>query len=203
MKKQTEFQTKQYQIVKNIISQDVAKLATQALILSEADYMVKNSLKADSDGQVDGSQSFYSHSVTEALMLLLLPKIEKIVKEKLIPTYSYARVYRNGAVLKEHTDRASCEISVSIQLGAAGVTNKGGWAITMGEEQLFLANGDGVVYNGIKVPHKRDELFCEPNGFQVQCFCHYVKANGRFSRFAYDKRIGPGITKKNNENYDT
>jgi len=196
MKKQTEFQAKQYQIVKNIISQDVAKLATQALILSEANYMVKNSLKVGSDGQVDGSQCFYSHPVTEALMLLLLPKMEKVVKEKLLPTYSYARVYRNGSVLKKHTDRASCEISVSIQLGAVGVTNKGGWAITMGKEQLFLADGDGVVYNGIKVPHERDELFCESNGFQVQCFCHYVKANGRFSRFAYDKRIGPGIIKE-------
>ena len=194
MKKQTEFQTKQYQIVKNIVSKDVVRLATQALILSEADYMIKNNFNIKPDSQVDCSQSFYSHSITESLMLILLPKIEKVVGEELLPTYSYARVYRNGAVLKTHTDRASCEISVSIQLGVVGVKNEGGWAITMGKEQLLLAEGDGVVYNGIKIPHKRDKLFCEPNGFQVQCFCHYVKKNGKLSRFVYDKRIGPGIT---------
>lgn len=194
MKKENDFQTKKYQVVKNIISKDVAKLTTQALLFSEADYKTKNKI-IDSDPQVPGMQMFYSHSVTESLMVLLLPKMEKIVGDKLTPTYSYARVYRNGSVLKEHIDRPSCEVSISIQLAAVGVKNKNGWGITMGEETLYLSDCDAVIYNGIKVLHKRDELFCEPNGFQVQVFCHYVKTNGRFSRFAYDKRMGPGITR--------
>jgi len=194
-KKENDFQTKKYQVVKNVISKDVAKLATQALLFSEADYIAKNKT-INFDGQVKGMQMFYAHSVTESLMVLLLPKMEKIVVEKLTPTYSYARVYRNGSVLKEHIDRPSCEVSISIQLAAVGVKNKNGWGITMGEETLYLSDCDAVIYNGIKVLHKRDELFCEPNGFQVQVFCHYVKTNGRFSRFAYDKRIGPGITRE-------
>ena len=195
MKKINEFQIKKYQVVKKVISKDFGKLATQSLIFSEADYLYKNKMVPNSDAQVPRMQMFYGHPVTESLMVLLLPKIEKIVGEKITPTYSYARIYRDGSVLEEHIDRPSCEVSVSIQLAAVGVKNKNGWGITMGEETLYLSDCDGVVYNGIKIPHKRDELFCEPNGFQVQVFCHYVKANGRFSRFAYDKRIGPGITK--------
>lgn len=194
MKKENDFQTKKYQVVEKIISKNVAQLATQALLFSEADYAVKNKI-INSDTQVPGMQMFYAHPVTESLMVLLLPKIEKIVGEKLTPTYSYARVYRNGSVLKEHIDRPSCEVSISIQLAAVGVKNENGWGIVMGEKTLYLLDCDGVVYNGIKVPHKRDELFCEPNGFQVQTFCHYVKTGGRFSRFAYDKRMGPGITR--------
>ena len=193
MKKLNDFQTKKYQVIKNVIPKDFAKFGTQALLFSENDYLTKNNMRVDSDNQVP-VMKFYAHSVTESFMVFLLPKIEKIVGEKLVPTYSYARVYRNGSILKEHRDRPSCEVSISIQMASEGVKNENGWGITMGEETIYLANSDGVVYNGLKVPHKRDELFCEPNGFQVQMFCHYVKANGRFSRWAYDKRVGPGIT---------
>ena len=137
MKKENDFQTKKYQVVKNIISKNVAQLATQALLFSEADYKTKNKI-INSDTQVPGMQMFYAHPVTESLMVLLLPKIEKIVGEKLTPTYSYARVYRNGSVLKEHIDRPSCEVSISIQLAAVGVKNENGWGIVMGEETLYL-----------------------------------------------------------------
>lgn len=194
MKKINDFQTKKYQVVNNFVSKDFAKLGTQALLFSEANYRFKTNTVND-DKQVPGSQMFYGHSVTESLMVLLLPKMEKIAGEKLFPTYSYARVYRNGAVLEEHRDRPSCEVSVSIQMASEGIKNKNGWGITMGQETLHLSDCDAVIYNGIKVPHKRDELLCESSGFQVQVFCHYVKANGRFAHWAYDKRIGPGITR--------
>lgn len=195
MKKLNDYEKQQYQLVKNLISQDLCQLAGQSFVFSEADFKYKNPLLPLGDGQVSGFWHSYGHPVSESLGLMLLPKIEKIINEKLIPTYSYARIYRNGAILKEHRDRPSCEVSVSIQLAAVNVKNKNGWGLTMGDKTFFLSNGDGIVYNGLKVPHKRDELFCEPNGFQVQMFCHYVKANGRFAHWAYDKRIGPGITR--------
>jgi len=195
MKKLNDFEIKKYQVVKNFVPQNVTKLITQTLIFAEADHLYKHNMVPDGDPQLENTMKFDCSPITEALLVSLLPKMEKIVKEKLFPTYSYARVYRNGSILKDHVDRPSCEISVSIQLAAVGVKNENGWGITMGDEILYLADGDGVVYNGIKVRHSRDELFCEPNGFQTQVFCHYVKADGRFARFAYDRRVGPGISR--------
>jgi hypothetical protein len=39
--------------------------------------------------------------------------MEKHTKLKLIPTYSYARIYKKGDVLHRHKDRFSCEISTT------------------------------------------------------------------------------------------
>ena len=43
--------------------------------------------------------------------------MEKETKLKLISTYSYARIYKKGDVLKRHKDRFSCEISTTMFLG--------------------------------------------------------------------------------------
>jgi hypothetical protein len=42
---------------------------------------------------------------------------ENITNLKLNPNYSYARIYKNGDVLRRHKDRFSCEISTTINLG--------------------------------------------------------------------------------------
>ena len=194
MKNKSNFATKQYQSVPNLVPLDICKFATQALIFSEADYVIKHGMMKNEDIQVAGSQSFYGNPVTEALLVMVLPKIEEIVEDKLLPTYSYARIYRNNAILKLHRDRPSCEVSVSIQLASVGVQNKDGWAISMDGKNIHLSDSDGVIYNGLKVEHGRDELVCESNGFQAQVFLHYVRASGRFARFCFDRRIGLGIT---------
>ena len=194
MKNESNFATKQYQSVPNLVPLDICKFATQALIFSEADYVTKHGMIKNGDSQVPGSQSFYGNPVTEALLVMVLPKIEEIVEDKLLPTYSYARIYRNNAILKLHRDRPSCEVSVSIQLASVGVQNQGGWAISMDGKNIHLSDSDGVVYNGIKVEHGRDELVCEETGFQAQVFLHYVRASGRFARFCFDRRIGLGIS---------
>jgi len=194
MKNKSNFATKQYQSVPNLVPLDICKFATQALIFSEADYVTKHGMMKNEDTQVAGSQSFYGNPVTESLLVMVLPKIEEIVEDKLLPTYSYARIYRNNAILKLHRDRPSCEVSVSIQLASVGVKNQGGWAISMDGKNIHLGDSDGVVYNGLKVEHGRDQLICEETGFQAQVFLHYVRANGRFSRFCFDRRIGLGIS---------
>ena len=35
---------------------------------------------------------------------------------KLVPTYSYTRLYRKGNILQRHKDRPSCEISTTLNL---------------------------------------------------------------------------------------
>ena len=43
--------------------------------------------------------------------------MEELTGKQLVPTYSYARIYKNGDELKRHKDRPSCEISTTINLG--------------------------------------------------------------------------------------
>lgn len=43
--------------------------------------------------------------------------MEEATKIKLIETYSYARIYKKGDILHRHKDRASCEISTTLNLG--------------------------------------------------------------------------------------
>ena len=66
--------------------------------------------------QVPNTYSIYADVAGETLLLKLQPIMEKVTKMKLIPNYSYARVYKKGDELKRHTDRDSCEISTTLIL---------------------------------------------------------------------------------------
>ena len=69
------------------------------------------------DQQVPNTYSHYSDIAMETLMLKCLPLMEKTTGLKLVPTYSYARIYKKGDVLPRHKDRSSCEISTTLHLG--------------------------------------------------------------------------------------
>ena len=69
------------------------------------------------DEQVPNTYSHYADIAMETLLLRCLPIMEKTTKLKLNPTYSYARIYKTGDVLKRHKDRFSCEISTTLNLG--------------------------------------------------------------------------------------
>jgi hypothetical protein len=76
------------------------------------------------DQQVPGVYSIYADHVMETL---LVNEDVPVMKERtgldLIPTYSYARVYEKGAILKRHKDRPSCEISTTLNLGGDLMAN--------------------------------------------------------------------------------
>src|SRR5437870_4055582 len=102
------------------------------------------------DGTAPGALSAAGDVFTDGLLLDLLPGAEVISRLKLFPTYSYFRVYHRGDVLARHTDRESCEISLSLCLGYQGekpwpLMIKGASGITSAE----LAPGDGLLYRGI------------------------------------------------------
>jgi hypothetical protein len=71
------------------------------------------------DQQVPNTYSHYSDMVMETLLMKVLPRMQKETGLQLIPTYSYARLYKKGDILKRHKDRPSCEISTTINLGGA------------------------------------------------------------------------------------
>ena len=42
--------------------------------------------------------------------------MEKETGLKVLPTYTYARIYKTGDILERHKDRPSCEISTTVNL---------------------------------------------------------------------------------------
>jgi hypothetical protein len=121
--------------------------------------------------------------IFETLQERLWPRIESIVGEELLPTYSYARLYSNGDDLREHIDRPACEISLTLQLGRS---HHYAWPIWMGGQRVDLAEGDGVLYKGCEIPHHRKT--CEgPEGYYSgQVFNHFVRKNGDFAGHSKD-----------------
>lgn len=139
------------------------------------------------DPQVPNAKAILEHDVMfETLQERLWPLMEGIVGEELLPTYAYARLYSNGDELEKHTDRPSCEISVTIQLGRS---HHYAWPIYMGGERFDMAEGDGVVYRGCDIEHWRETCNGPKDYYSGQVFLHYVKKNGKHSDHAGDSTV--------------
>ena len=140
------------------------------------------------DEQVPNTYSHYADIVMETLLERVRPKIEKETKLKLIPTYSFARLYKTGDVLKRHKDRFSCEISATMFLGGeswelyiepSGQENKKGI-------KVIQKSGDMLIYSGCELEHWR-EAFKGKNCCQV--FLHYnKKGSTQAKENKFDKR---------------
>ena len=72
------------------------------------------------DVQCPKSEAIHGAQVFDSLLVQLLPHFEQASGKRLLPTYSYARLYAPGDELKNHTDRESCEISATVTLGFEG-----------------------------------------------------------------------------------
>ena len=143
------------------------------------------------DKQVPNTYSHYADTAMETLLLSVQPTLEKIVKHKLVPNYSYARIYKQGDVLERHKDRYSCEISVTLNLGGdpwpifidkTGKENQKGNKVT-------LKQGDMLVYKGQELEHWRDPFVGQDC---VQVFLHYNKHNKNNNNI-FDGRLHVGL----------
>ena len=145
------------------------------------------------DPQVPETYSHYSDIAMETLLEKLVEPMSKETGLNLIPTYSYARIYKKGDVLKRHKDRYSCEVSMTMNLGGdpwpiylepSGETDKEG-------VKIDLEPGDALIYRGCEVEHWR-EVFEGENCGQV--FLHYNDASGENAeQNRYDTRPFLGL----------
>jgi predicted 2-oxoglutarate/Fe(II)-dependent dioxygenase YbiX len=141
------------------------------------------------DIQCPKSEAVHGAQVFDSLLVQLLPHFETASGKRLLPTYSYARLYAPGDELKNHTDRESCEISATVTLGFEGDV----WPIYMGDSmekdnasEIKMQVGDAVLYRGMDKHHWR-EVYTEGK-WQAQVFLHYVDADGPHKEWVYDKR---------------
>jgi hypothetical protein len=109
--------------------------------------------------------------------------VSSLVEERVIPTYCYARIYKEGSVLKKHTDRPACEISLTVHLDGDK-----DWDIFIEtsnkiQKPISLRKGDAMLYLGCNTPHWREPF---SGKYYSQVFLHYVMSEGKNSKHYFD-----------------
>lgn len=186
-----EFESKKYKIIKQAVSKELANFVSKEFELVKDLIYQMNSISDDDtsairDSQVEQCFSWYAPMCFETLMLHLKPLVEKITKKNLYPTYSYGRIYYNGAEMPSHLDRPSCEYSVTICLQKDSVD----WPIWFKDAEgdikpLSLDIGDMCVYKGTELDHWRLKYQGKK---QIQAFLHYVDVTGPYANYKFDGR---------------
>jgi hypothetical protein len=142
------------------------------------------------DTQAPNSSSVYNYISFLELLCEKTPEISKIVGETVLPTYTYARVYRTNDELLRHKDRPSCELSLTVNLGGSEPWDI--WVESEGKEiPITLNPGDAVVYLGAEIEHWR-EKFRGDHYYQV--FLHYVLSRGQYAQHCFDRKQGEEIS---------
>ena len=191
-----------YQVIKNAVSFELANFIFNYFLLKRdaVDFMYKHNITYDNgmfgtwtDQQVPNTYSHYSDMVMETLMMKVLPKMQQETGLQLIPTYSYARLYKKGDILKRHKDRPSCEISTTVNLGGDPwpifIDGTGSNNVVDEYKQIHKPNapkgtkvllevGDMLVYSGCELEHWREPFEGNICG---QVFLHYNHVNGPFA----------------------
>ena len=191
-----------YHVIKNALSFELANFIFNYFLLKRdaVDFMYKHNITYDNgmfgtwtDQQVPNTYSHYSDMVMETLMMKVLPKMQQETGLQLIPTYSYARLYKKGDILKRHKDRPSCEISTTINLGGDPwpIFIDGTGSNNVVDEyknihkptapkgtKVLLEVGDMLVYSGCELEHWREPFEGNICG---QVFLHYNHVNGPFA----------------------
>lgn len=180
------FEKNGFFVIKNFITKKRAKKLSKEFI----QFCSNNPNECCSDNQIPGTPAKYDYDSFLELLCEKTPEVSKKIGETVLPTYSYARVYKNKDILKKHTDRDSCEISLTVHLDSDSE-----WEIFMEtpekeKKAIILQSGDALVYYGCTIPHWRDEY----NGkYYSQVFLHYVKSKGSRKKYFFDKKTNNNI----------
>jgi hypothetical protein len=141
--------------------------------------------KVEGDPQAPNSSAVYDHLPFVRLLVEKVPEVSELLGEKVLPTYTYARVYKAGSELLRHRDRPACEISLTLNL-----SKDTDWPIYFqrpdsSETCLELQPGDAVMYLGCQADHWREKF---AGTEYTQLFMHYVRSNGPKAWAYFDKR---------------
>jgi alkylated DNA repair dioxygenase AlkB len=151
----------------------------------------RNQYQSFGDSTAPKSYSCYAPQCFESLLPYLHADMERITGKTLLPSYSYARIYYTGADLPKHKDRPSCEYSITLCIKNDTVP----WPIWFQTKDgkdvsVELNEGDMVIYKGPEILHWR-ETFAGKE--MMQCFLHYVDANGEYKNYYKDGRPMLGL----------
>ncbi|MET1112761.1 MAG: hypothetical protein ABWX67_14675 [Allosphingosinicella sp.] len=149
----------------------------------------------------------YGHHYPPMLHFLwgLTPIMSEIVGRELLPTYDYLRIYRSGDICRVHSDRYSCEHSLSLTLA---YSDERIWDLQIETERsepsarvdadfggrphssVALEVGDALLYQGVH--HRHGRTAPNPNRWSVHLFLHWVDREGPYRDHAFDGQAVPG-----------
>lgn len=176
------FEEKGYAHIPNFLDpQSCRDITSEFYRLREEGQTVKD------DTQAPNSDSFGHQPAFDSLLEQLTPNVETIVNKKLYPTYGYGRIYKPDSDLAFHTDRDSCEVSLTITLSFKGNP----WPIYMCKKEndctpINMEVGDAVIYKGCDIVHGREKY--TQGEEQIQIFLHWVYQDGDRAEWKWDKR---------------
>lgn len=147
----------------------------------------------------------YGHHYQPMLFFLygLTPIVSEAVGLDLLPTYDYFRIYRKGDICRVHSDRYSCEHSLSLTLG---YSDDAPWDLevskdrsepsaqvdqgfgTSGFASVPMQVGDAVLYKGVH--HRHGRTSPNPNTWSAHLFLHWVDRDGPYRDQAFDGQMG-------------
>lgn len=203
-----EFRENKFIVVRGFISPEITQLAHQYLMMkAEIGDVLLN------EEMVPNTPSIYADTLTETLMMMVTPRVEKLIGKSLFPTFSSMRVYKTGDVLLPHTDRPSGEIGLTLNLGfnIDNLEDKNyRWKIyvdpskdyrhhpekaTMNTDSsegigVELEPGDCIIYHGCEVKHWRNAF---KGVSHTQTFFMFVDQNGPYKKFKFDTRPSLGL----------
>lgn len=172
-----------YLVVPNFLTKSLAKkIANEYTCFVKENHIL-------GDEQAPNSPSQYNYIRFLELLCEKTSEVSKILGEKVLPTYTYGRVYKKGEELKRHRDRDACEISLTVNL-----SNGASWPIFFqkpdgAEVSVILNPGDAAMYLGCSSDHWREPY--QGNKDLVQVFLHYVRSNGSRAEWVFDKKRKP------------
>ena len=173
----------------------IINLLTKEEIELASMYWKNNKYNMKSCTQSPNSLATYSNPLSEFMLLSKKPIIQEAVGEELLPTYSFSRMYFKEGELLKHSDRPSCEVSVTLNIYADKE-----WKIYMKRKDsdkpaigIVTNPGEGVVYEGMKYDHWREKYEGQEC---MQVFLHYVRSKGKYKDYYKDQRLYFGQNEK-------
>lgn len=128
--------------------------------------------------------------------------------KRLVPTYGFFRAYQSGDVCTIHSDRPSCEHSLSLalaygsgvvwdfEIGTRAYSFEEACALKAGPDfggephrAVRLEPGDAILYQGVAYRHGR--MTPNPNAWSAHLFLHWVDLDGPYRDWAFDRQVLP------------
>ena len=162
------------------------------------DFALAQPLTRQATVEISGHQS----GLLVAFLWGLTPIVSELTGADLLPSFDYFRIYPKGDICRVHSDRPSCEHSVSLtlaysdglpwnlQIGTQPVEDAKSLNEDFGDEpfsSVAMKPGDAVLYQGVKRRHGRIEP--NPNGWSAHLFLQWVERGGAHMGHAFDAEL--------------
>jgi len=175
-----ELQNNWYVVVKNFIPKERAYYLAREL----HHFVIERGLQGDT--QVEKSACVHNFLYFLELLCEKTPEVSELAGTIVLPTYTYGRIYFPEAELLPHTDRDSCEISLSVNLYGGAQ-----WPFLIQKADQTIVSvdlnvGDAILYLGCIAAHARDKWLPPASDYYAQVFLHYVQSRGHRGRSYFD-----------------